>query len=125
MVCENPFLDFSQLTPSELRRIGLACSNDGVKDLYLNRAYHLELLIELKAVTHLESLRGERKTRHYHTQRILLGLSEAMAYGAWKQGQSSIILSLNRSYDEAIEIAEYQLRGNDLLVRTEHTDVDQ
>ena len=114
--CKRPFADFHHLSADELRSISDQCHDDGVAYLFMNRAYHKELLAELKGLGKLQSTTGENATRHYHTHRIYIGMSEALATEAWFKGHLRVIDVLNDSYDQALDLAEYQIKGNDLLV---------
>ncbi len=114
--CRAPFNDFINTPASSLRTIAQGCTDETISDLFFYRAYHRELMDEFRFLAQLESYSDQgRDTAYYQSQRMFIGLAEAFAHQAWLKGDRSSIQDLIASYDQAIETAELQLRGNDLL----------
>lgn len=113
--CYTPFNHDAGEDPASLRQIARACIEPEIANLYYNRAYHAELLHKFRTLNRLQALKPNHNKTHYHTQRIFIGLAEAFAQRAWQRGTSHAISQLNRQYDRSIEIAEYQLKGYDML----------
>lgn len=113
--CDHPFAYSSEYKPQQLRQVAKECTRTEVANLFYNRAYHTELLQKFQLLNRLHSLQPSHDLTHYHTQRIYIALSEAFARRAWRQGESQALQQLNRQYDRSIEIAEYQLKGYDVL----------
>ncbi len=114
--CKAPFNDITYTPASSLRTIAQGCSDKTISDLFFYRAYHRELMGEFRFLAQLESYSDQgRDTAYYQSQRMFIGLAEAFAYHSWLKGDMSSIQELIASYDRAIETAELQLRGNDLL----------
>ena len=99
--------------PDLLRNIAASCAAAVTADLYYNRAYHAELLGRYRAAMRLQGYRRQEDVKNYHTYRIFIGLSEAMASAAPLPGDGDTVAWLNSVYDRATEIAEMRLRGYD------------
>ncbi|WP_435684134.1 hypothetical protein [Sedimenticola selenatireducens] len=113
--CDHPFTHGSEYNPQQLRQVAKKCDQTEIADLFYNRAYHTELLQKFQVLNRLQSHKPNHDLTHYHTQRIFIALSEAFAKRAWERGETQAIGQLNRQYDRSIEIAEYQLKGYDVL----------
>ncbi|MCW8908902.1 MAG: hypothetical protein OQL28_16805 [Sedimenticola sp.] len=113
--CYTPFNHGAGEDPTGLRQIARACAEPEISNLFYNRAYHAELLRKFRTLNRLQALKPNHNQTHYHTQRIYIGLAEAFARRAWQRGTGNAISQLNRQYDQSIEIAEYQLKGYDML----------
>ncbi|WP_428622728.1 hypothetical protein [Sedimenticola sp.] len=113
--CNNPFTHSSGYSPEQLRQVAEKCEETAIANLFYNRAYHAELLTKFQILNRLQAHQPNSDLAHYHTQRIFIALSEAFARRAWKQGNLQAIQQLNQQYDRSIEIAEYQLKGYDVL----------
>lgn len=98
----------------EMRDIAASCPPGATADLWYNRAYHADLLDRYQRLMQLEAYRAQDDARNYHSYRIFIGLSEALArYGQQAQGGDAVVW-LNSIYDRAGEIAEMRLKGYDL-----------
>ncbi|MCW8945528.1 MAG: hypothetical protein OQL27_12205 [Sedimenticola sp.] len=113
--CNNPFSHSSDYTPKLMRQVAENCGETAIANLFYNRAYHAELLQKFQLINRLQSHKPNHDLTHYHTQRMFIALSEAFAKRAWERGEQQAITELNRNYDSSIEIAEYQLKGYDIL----------
>lgn len=113
--CENPFAHSSEYNPQQLRQVAKKCDQTEIADLFHNRAYHTELLQKFQVLNRLQFYKPNHDLTQYHTQRIFIALSEAFARRAWERGEAQAIGQLNQHYDRSIEIAEYQLKGYDML----------
>lgn len=113
--CSNPFANSSDDTPKLMRQVAENCGETAIANLFYNRAYHAELLQKFQVIHRLQSHQPNHDLTHYHTQRMFIALSEAFAQRAWEHGNEQAIRDLNRNYDRSIEIAEFQLKGYDML----------
>lgn len=113
--CYTPFNHDAGEDPASLRLIARACIEPEIANLFYNRAYHAELLHKFRTLNRLQALKPNHTQTHYQTQRIFIGLAEAFARRAWQRGTGNAISQLNLQYDRSIEIAEYQLKGYDML----------
>lgn len=113
--CDHPFAHGSEYNPQQLRQVAKKCDQTEIANLFYNRAYHTELLQQFQVLNRLQSHQPNHDLSHYHTQRLFIALSEALARRAWERGEAQVIGQLNRHYDRSIEIAEYQLKGYDML----------
>ena len=115
--CNNPFWDYSAQSPDELRKIAETCDSDQISNLYFSRAYHIELLNEYKALAALKAYKKSNDQMYIERQRMFIALSEAFAYDKWKNGNDAVLSNLIDHYDQAIEVTEYLLWGNEVLAR--------
>lgn len=113
--CNNPFSHSSEYAPSQMRQLAENCGETAIANLFYNRAYHAELLKKFQVINRLQSHKPNHDLTHYHTQRMFIALSEAFAKRAWEKGEKGAIAELNKHYDRSIEIAEFQLKGYDVL----------
>jgi hypothetical protein len=113
--CDNPFSHSAEYTPTQLRQVAAKCEETAIANLFYNRAYHAELLDKFQILNRLQAHQPTDDLTHYHTQRIFIALAEAFAGRAWERGETQAITQLNHRYDRSIEIAEYQLKGYDVL----------
>lgn len=118
--CKNPFWDYAQQNPNELREIATSCSDEIISNLYFSRAYHKELLNEYQKLSRLEFYRATNDQMYLESQNMLIGLSEAFAYNRWKNGEDDVLGQLIDQYDQAIETTEYLIRGNEVLARNSY-----
>ena len=98
----------------ELRAIATGCPPGAKADLWYNRAYHAELLNRYRSAMQVEVYRTQDDARNYHSYRMFIDLSEAMARYAMPTCGVDTVAWLNSIYDRAGEIAEMRLRGYDL-----------
>ncbi|TVO77011.1 hypothetical protein [Sedimenticola selenatireducens] len=118
--CNNPFSHSADYTPHLMRQVAENCGESAIANLFYNRAYHAELLQKFQVINRLQTHQPNSDQAHYQTQRIFIALSEAFARRAWERGEKTAIAQLNSHYDRSIEIAEYQLKGyNVLAARTQ------
>lgn len=115
---QHPACGFGQgletiLSARLYREIAASCEDPDTADLYYNRAYFVELLERYRTTLRLETASGQEDLKNYHTYRIFIGLTEALAQrqlaGPPRQADW-----LNRVYERASEIAELRLRGYEL-----------
>jgi hypothetical protein len=103
-------------SPRQLRAIAAACPERIMARLYYNRAYHLELLEDFRALGSLISYGGAGSSIHAEAYRTLIGLYEAFARAAWQRsGGAQVIAALNDGYEKATAVAELRLKGQDNL----------
>ena len=100
--------------PAELRATAERCPPGPTADLWYNRAYHSDLLRRYRSAMELEVYRASDDARNYHSYRIFIGLSEALARHARRSGDPENVVWLNSIYDRAGEVAEMRLKGYDL-----------
>lgn len=115
--CTFPFTLHDNASIDELHKFASTCSSNEVADLFFNRAYHQELMVNFQTLSSLESYTQTNDQMHFQAQRIFIGLAEAFASKAWLKGNPNAIKDLNKSYDKAIEVSELLLRGNEILAR--------
>jgi hypothetical protein len=115
--CREPFggtRDTPQPDPAGLRRIARDCTDPVVGRLYHNRAYHAELLADLRSLARLKKgYRASDRTR-LEQGRIYIGLSESFAARAWPR-RPDVITALNRAYEQSIRTVELTIGGYDRL----------
>lgn len=115
--CDNPFSHSADYTPQLMRQVAEHCGESAIANLFYNRAYHAELLQKFQVINQLQTHKPSNDRTHYQTQRMFIALSEAFARRAWEQGGKTAIAQLNSHYERSIEIAEYQLKGYNVLAR--------
>lgn len=108
-----PALDPST-TAVEMRALAAGCPPGPTADLWYNRAYHAELLERYRSAMRLEVYRTADDARNYHSYRVFIELSEALARHAPSATGGDRVAWLNSIYDRAGEIAEMRLKGYDL-----------
>lgn len=113
--CDHPFAYDDRHNPDQLRQVAKKCDQTEIANLFYNRAYHAELLGKFQVLNRLQSHKPNHDLSHYHSQRVFIALAEAFASRAWKVGDTQVIAQLNRHYDRSIELAEYHLKGYDVL----------
>jgi hypothetical protein len=115
--CGEPFGDIvgmHRLAPAELRRLAGHCADAGVSRLYYNRAYHAELLADLRLLSQLQKgYAGTDRTR-LEQGRMYIGLVERFAARAWHQ-RPQVIDELNQAYEQSIRTVELTIGGYDRL----------
>jgi hypothetical protein len=112
--CQTPVFSQMPVDSIELRAIATSCPPGPIADLWYNRAYHAELLQRYRSAMQLEVYRPQDDVRNYHSYRIFIDLSEAMAEHTMSADSLDTVVWLNSIYDRAGEIAEMRLRGYDL-----------
>lgn len=112
--CRTPVFTKLPVDSTELRAIATSCPPGPRADLWYNRAYHAELLERYRSVMQLEVYRPQDDMRNYHSYRIFIDLSEAMAEQTLPADSVDTVVWLNSIYDRAGEIAEMRLKGYDL-----------
>ncbi|MEA3274991.1 MAG: hypothetical protein U9Q81_06825 [Pseudomonadota bacterium] len=114
--CDSPFFSFDDPSPAALREIAASCEHRPVAMLFYNRAYHKEVLGDLRLLTGLHTYGTSEDQIRYEQSRIFIALAEELARRAWESGSCSGIASLNAAYDQAIETVEYTIKGYNLLI---------
>jgi hypothetical protein len=114
--CRAPFSSPDQ-SPSELRAVATSCDDRDVALLFYGRAYHTEVLEELRKMGGLTTYRPTDDLARYHQSRIYAGLIEAFAERAWVGGETApVVRALNDAYDLSITTVEYTLKGYNALI---------
>ncbi len=118
IACREPFaghISASSASPADLRAVARRCSANAIGRLYYKRAYHAELMTDLRLMSQLRKGYAAADRMRLEQGRIYVALVEAFAVRAWAQ-QPSVIDEVNLAYDQSIRIAELTIGGYDLLV---------
>ena len=112
--CVRPEADFSKTSPSALRDIAATCENPEVERLFFNRAYARDLQADYHTYLKLIPFRWIDSQDHvnFNAYRMFLSLAEAFSIQLIDR-QEQRITWLNRAYEQANEIAELRMKGND------------
>jgi hypothetical protein len=115
--CREPFGatgDIPRPDPAALRRIARDCTDAVVRRLYYNRAYHTELLADLRTLARLKKGYDAGDRTRLEQGRIYIGLTESFAARAWPR-RPGVIIALNRAYEQSIRTVELTIGGYDRL----------
>ncbi len=95
-----------------LRAIAASCKSESIANLYYNRAYHADLVIEGTTLAELDVYSREGNVAHFDRYRLYMALLEQMA-PIWYEDSAERASLLNREYDRSNEVARLRLRGYD------------
>jgi hypothetical protein len=114
--CSDPFAPLSDTSPHALREIAASCIDGTTAMLFYSRAYHADIMKDLRRLTRLHTPRSREDTARYEQGRIYVALAEEFARIAWRDGAIGAIDALNAAYDRSIETVEYTIKGYNLLI---------
>jgi hypothetical protein len=114
--CRMPFPAFDSPSTDFLRSIASSCRDEETAMLFYNRAYHREVMADLRRLCGLETGRDGEDEIRYEQGRIFIAVAEEMARIAWIEGRPGTLDALNAAYDRSIETAEYTIKGYNLLI---------
>lgn len=112
--CANLAHTAKQRDSKQLRSIAASCSNPSVRELYYNRALHLELVTEAKVMEGLIEFRAPHSSNTMLGHQMYIALIEAVA-PVWFPDLQERLEFLNGEYERRGEIARLRLRGYDPL----------
>lgn len=108
----------------ELRRIAASCKSKSIANLYYNRAYHADLILEASVFNSLVVYSNSSNKVRLESYSLYMALLEHMA-PIWYPNTSARVAFLNHEYVRRGEIARLRLRGYeraaDQLERTSST----
>ena len=92
----------------------LDCNHPELNRLNNNRAQLYELMSDYNNLNQAVSADSSTQA-YYEAYRILIGLAESFAERALAQGDLEVLVRLNETYRQYIEITELRLKGYDLI----------
>ncbi len=111
--CRNFAYRYGGTTAQALRDIAAECPDESIEELYLHRAYHLELFASYKYILDLISYGRSDDRYHYCAYGMLIAMAELMVEQVWNQDQAARVAWLSRVYETANELTELRLGGFD------------
>ena len=112
--CSNFSSSHIEKTSSELRSIAATCQNEHVAQLFYNRAYHKDLLLEGNALSGIILHNSESYEYQLSAYRLFIALVEEIA-PLYYPNVDHRISFLNQVYERRSEVVELRLRGYDKL----------
>jgi hypothetical protein len=110
--CKDFEYRYEAHSSEELREIAASCKSKSIANLYYNRAYHVDLVLEASVFNGLVVYSGDSSRVRIDSYRLYIALLEQMA-PIWFPDISARVAFLNHEYDRRGEIARLRLRGYD------------
>jgi hypothetical protein len=107
--CLEPFGP-AESEPDALRKIARGCRVESVARLYAQRAYHAELISDLRVMARMQKAYADNDRIQLEQGRLFVALAEAFAERAYAE-RPGVVEELNLAYEQSIRRVERCLDG--------------